>query len=72
MAAINREPEVTRYLNRPVDEDAVEAFFGLVIEHWSAYGFGFWAIELRQPDPTFIGFAGDRLPHLPSRAGGPS
>lgn len=62
MAAINRDPEVTRYLNRPVDEEAVEAFFGLVIEDWSAYGFGFWAIELRQPEPTFIGFAGIAYP----------
>jgi RimJ/RimL family protein N-acetyltransferase len=43
MAAINRDPEVTRYLNRPVDEDAVESFFGLVVEHWSTDGFGFWA-----------------------------
>ncbi len=26
LAAINRDPEVTRYLNRPVDDAAVEAF----------------------------------------------
>jgi RimJ/RimL family protein N-acetyltransferase len=40
MAAINRDPEVTRYLNRPVDEDAVESFFGLVVEHWSTLALG--------------------------------
>jgi RimJ/RimL family protein N-acetyltransferase len=62
MAAINRDSEVTRYLNRPVDEDAVKAFFGLVNEHWNTRGFGFWAIELRRPAPTFIGFAGIAYP----------
>lgn len=64
MAAINRDPEVTRYLNRPVDEKAVTAFFGLVVEHWSTKGFGFWAIELRQPGTAqpLIGFAGVAYP----------
>ena len=33
MAAINVDPEVTRYLNRPVDEDAVTAFAGIVLNH---------------------------------------
>lgn len=64
LAAINRDPEVTRYLNRPVDEDAVATFFGLVVEHWSTRGFGFWAIELRRPEKIhpFIGFAGVAYP----------
>lgn len=73
MAAINRDSEVTRYLNRPVDEEAVAAFFGLVVEHWSMHGFGFWAVELRQPGQSypFIGFAGvahpSFLPELADR-----
>ena len=60
MAAINRDPEVTRYLNRPVDEDAVRAFFGLVNDHWDQHGFGFYALESREPDHAgqFIGFVG--------------
>lgn len=64
MAFINRDPEVTRYLNRPVDEAAIGAFFALVTEHWSTHGFGFWAIELRQssgPNPL-IGFVGIAYP----------
>jgi RimJ/RimL family protein N-acetyltransferase len=74
MAAINRDPDVTRYLNRSVDAAAVEAFFGLVAEHWSEHGFGFWAIELLQPDASgsFIGFAGVVYPtFLPELADRP-
>lgn len=64
MAAINRDPEVTRYLNRPVDERAVNAFFAGVTEHWAAHGFGIYAVESREPDGDgrFIGFVGLEYP----------
>lgn len=64
MAAINRDPEVTRYLNRPVDEQAVEAFFGVVSDHWDRHGFGFYAVESREPESEgrFIGFVGVAYP----------
>jgi len=64
MAAINRDPEVTRYLNRPVDEPAVEAFFGVVSDHWDQHGFGFYAVESREPgsEGRFIGFVGVAYP----------
>lgn len=60
MARINRDPEVGRYLNRPVDEPAIAAFYGLVGEHWDSHGFGPWALELLEPglEGRFIGFAG--------------
>jgi RimJ/RimL family protein N-acetyltransferase len=61
MAAINRDPEVTRFLNRPTDEDAVEAFFGVLTDHWVRHGFGFYAVETRG-DGRFIGFAGVAYP----------
>lgn len=60
MAAINREPEVARFLNRPVDEAAVAAFYGLMVGHWETHGYGPWALEL---DGVFVGFAG--LAHVP-------
>jgi RimJ/RimL family protein N-acetyltransferase len=65
MARINRDPEVGRYLNRPVDEAAVAAFFGLIAGHWEEHGYGPWALESREPglEGTFLGFAG--LAHLP-------
>ena len=64
MAAINRDSEVTRYLNRPVDEDAVAAFFGVVVEHWATHGFGFWAVQTQESDApgAFIGFVGVAYP----------
>jgi RimJ/RimL family protein N-acetyltransferase len=60
MAQINRDPEVGRYLNRPVDEAAVTAFFGLMVGHWENHGFGPWAVESCEPGlkGRFLGFAG--------------
>ncbi|MBV9808685.1 MAG: GNAT family N-acetyltransferase [Solirubrobacterales bacterium] len=65
MARINRDPEVGRYLNRPVDEEAVAAFFGQIVEHWERHGFGPWALESWEPGHAgrFLGFAG--LAHVP-------
>ena len=74
MAAINRDPEVTRYLNRPVDDAAVAAFFGLVAAHWEEHGFGFWALESREPgsEGRFVGFVGVAYPaFLPALADRP-
>jgi RimJ/RimL family protein N-acetyltransferase len=82
MAAINADPEVTRYLNRPVDAAATAAFYARVMEHWEEHGFGFWAVELRAPasgpaapaaEPArLIGFAGVAHPtFLPALAARP-
>jgi RimJ/RimL family protein N-acetyltransferase len=60
MAAINRHPEVGRYLNRPVDDAAVAGFYAAIVGHWATHGFGPWAVE---HDGRFIGFAG--LMHVP-------
>jgi len=64
MAAINRDPNVTRYLNRPVDEPAVQAFFGVVTDPWNEHGFGFYAVESGEPggEGRFIGFVGVAYP----------
>lgn len=60
MARINRDPEVGRYLNRPVDDAAVAAFYGLMTSHWDSHGFGPWALESLEPASRgqFLGFAG--------------
>jgi RimJ/RimL family protein N-acetyltransferase len=65
MARINREPEVGRYLNRPVDEAAVAAFYGLMVGHWQSHGYGPWALESVEAgqEGDFLGFAG--LAHVP-------
>jgi RimJ/RimL family protein N-acetyltransferase len=73
MRAINTDPEVTRFLNRPVDSAAVDAFFAGVIEHWATHGFGLFAVESREPAIAgrLLGFAGlgypTFLPELASR-----
>lgn len=73
MAAINRDAEVSRFLNRPTDERAVAAFHRVVTEHWDRHGYGFYAIESRAGDlrGRLIGFAGvahpEFLPDLAER-----
>jgi RimJ/RimL family protein N-acetyltransferase len=65
MAQINRDPEVGRYLNRPVDEETIGAFYDQIVDHWETHGYGPWALESREPDLNgrFLGFAG--LAHVP-------
>jgi RimJ/RimL family protein N-acetyltransferase len=65
MAQINRDPEVGRYLNRPVDASAVAAFFGQIVGHWEEHRYGPWALESLEPEleGRFLGFAG--LAHVP-------
>lgn len=65
MARINREPEVGRYLNRPVDDEAVAAFYGQMVGHWESHGYGPWVLESLEPglEGCLLGFAG--LAHVP-------
>jgi RimJ/RimL family protein N-acetyltransferase len=60
MARINSDPEVGRYLNRPVDDKSIAEFFGQIIGHWTTFGFGPWAVESIEPATfgRFLGFAG--------------
>lgn len=71
MAAINSDPEVARYLNRPITEAALAAFHPFMVEHWERHGFGPWALESRESgaEGTFLGFAGVAYPeYLPALA----
>jgi len=77
MAAINRDPEVARYLNRPPDEASAKVFVPWMTAHWADRGFGPFALEAGRGcagiEPgTFLGFAGvayptylDAVAHLP-------
>jgi RimJ/RimL family protein N-acetyltransferase len=60
MIAINRDPEVVRYLNRPIDAAAVAAFHGEMLDHWERHGFGLYALESTEPESRgeLFGFAG--------------
>jgi RimJ/RimL family protein N-acetyltransferase len=71
MTAINRHPEVQRYLSRPVTEPALAAFHGQLVEHWEQHGFGLFAVESREPESAgaLLGFAGVAYPSfLPTLA----
>jgi RimJ/RimL family protein N-acetyltransferase len=65
MADINRDPDVSRYLNRPTDESAIAAFLGQIVGHGKQHGYGPWALESLEPEleRRFLGFAG--LAHVP-------
>jgi RimJ/RimL family protein N-acetyltransferase len=72
MDAINRDPEVTRLLNRPLDEASLGAFYGLIQEHWATHGYGPWAVQLRGTSAApMIGFAGLAFPPPFLAAAGP-
>lgn len=64
MAAINRDPEVTEFLNRPVDEAATRAFLAKTEEHWAEHGFGHCALEAREGPlaDQLLGFVGVAYP----------
>ncbi len=61
MAAINRDAEVTRYLNRATDDSAVQEFHEKVLGHWAKHGFGFWAVQ-SLAGGELIGFVGVAYP----------
>ncbi|WP_165818406.1 GNAT family N-acetyltransferase [Frankia canadensis] len=65
IAEMNRDPQVARYLNRPVDPATVEAFLGRMVQHWQEHGYGPWILESHEPDHAgeVLGFAG--LAHVP-------
>jgi RimJ/RimL family protein N-acetyltransferase len=77
MTAINRDPEVTRYLNRPATEVALAAFHPMLVAHWERHGFGPFALESREgragtESGALLGFAGVAYPaYLPALAARP-
>jgi RimJ/RimL family protein N-acetyltransferase len=60
MSVINRDPEVTEFLNQPVDREATERFLAKTRAHWQEHGFGHWALELRAGQ--LVGFTGVAYP----------
>lgn len=59
LVAMNREPEVVRFLTGgvPLSEDASRAQSRRIAEHWERFGFGLWAVVERASGVT-IGFSG--------------
>jgi RimJ/RimL family protein N-acetyltransferase len=57
-AALNADPEVTRFLGAGRrDRAASDALVAGFVEHWNSSHFGLWAVE-RKEDGAFLGFTG--------------
>jgi RimJ/RimL family protein N-acetyltransferase len=59
LAAVNARPEVMRFLNggTPLTRAESDAVSERVAEHWADYGFGLWAVIVRESGRV-VGFAG--------------
>jgi RimJ/RimL family protein N-acetyltransferase len=56
-AAMNADPEVTRYLSKALSRQESDALVDRILSSWDRRGFGVWAVE-RRVDQEFIGFTG--------------
>jgi RimJ/RimL family protein N-acetyltransferase len=60
-AALNADPQVTRYLNGPMSRDDSDELIARIRAHWDEHGFGLYAAEVKETG-TFIGFIGLAIP----------
>jgi RimJ/RimL family protein N-acetyltransferase len=60
-AALNADPEVTRYLRGPMRRDESDDLLARIRAHWQDHGFGLYAVEVKD-DGAFAGFVGLAVP----------
>jgi RimJ/RimL family protein N-acetyltransferase len=60
-AALNADPQVTRYLHGPMSRDDSDELITRIRAHWDEHGFGLYAAEVKETG-TFIGFIGLAIP----------
>jgi RimJ/RimL family protein N-acetyltransferase len=58
---INADPRVMEFFPEPLDAAASDAAYDRVQEHFDRHGFGFFAVDLLEPN-SFIGFIGLFVP----------
>lgn len=71
-AAINADPEVTRFLGGPLSAEASDALVARFVEHFERHGFGLWAVEPRERGELadvvgLAGFVGLSVPRFETR-----
>jgi ribosomal-protein-alanine N-acetyltransferase len=60
-AALNADPEVTRYLRGPMRRDESDELLARIRGHWQEHGFGLYAVEVKDGG-AFVGFVGLAVP----------
>jgi RimJ/RimL family protein N-acetyltransferase len=60
-AALNADPEVTRYLRGPMRRDESDELLARIRGHWLEHGFGLYAVEVKESG-AFAGFVGLAIP----------
>jgi RimJ/RimL family protein N-acetyltransferase len=60
-AALNADPEVTRYLRGPMRRDESDELLAQIRAHWQQHGFGLYAVEVKDGG-AFAGFVGLAVP----------
>jgi RimJ/RimL family protein N-acetyltransferase len=60
-AALNADPEVTRYLRGPMRRDESDELLARIRGHWQDHGFGLYAVEVKDTG-AFAGFVGLAVP----------
>ncbi len=60
-AAMNADPEVTRYLRGPMSRHASDELIARIRAHWDAHDFGLYAVEIKSSG-AFAGFVGLAVP----------
>jgi RimJ/RimL family protein N-acetyltransferase len=64
-AAMNADAEVVRYLRGKLDRAASDAFIDRMEAGFERYGFGLWAVEVKQTG-LFLGFTGLAMQTFPA------
>lgn len=63
LAAVFAEPAVWRYpFGRGLTRDESQHVLDRLIDHWDTYGFGMWAVEVKD-EPELIGYVGLAVPN---------
>lgn len=57
LAKINSDPSVMKYFLAPLSEDETAAMIARIQDHFRQYGWGFWAVELKETQ-EMIGLVG--------------
>ena len=62
-AALNADPQVTRFFPSTLTADQSDQMVQTILAHWQTHGFGVFALELRET-AQFIGFTGLNIPRF--------